>query len=261
MARKHVLPTALIALALAGCGGGQSSSDVGGPPAPEQGGVSLTVQDDGTTLLTAGEHSQVLSGRFEHARVGPGFPDDGRSITGSRVVLQDTANRTDDRVSRFAVIDTSLAAPAQIVALPGDYDYDAVSPTVDTLYLVSHFSAERPDQYAVRSYDVAADKLDEGVIADKTATTEGPMAGRPVARATTTSGEWVYTAYRGEHAFVHALNTVEKFAVCIDLPEQAAKVTDWKLGLDETARTLEATSPSTGVRVEVDTERFSAQLV
>jgi hypothetical protein len=261
MTRKHALSTALVLVALAGCGGGQSSPDTGGPPAPAPGEIGLTVRNDGTTLLTAGGRSQVLPGRFEHARVGPGFPDDARSITGSRVVLQDIANRTVDRVSRFVIIDTSASPPAQMIELPGDYDYDAVSPTLDTLYVVSHFSAERPDQYAVRAYDVAAGKLDEGVIVDKSAHAEGPMAGRPVSRATTTDGEWVYTAYRGEHAFVHALNTVGKFAVCIDLPEQAAKVTDWKLGLDETARRLNATSPSTGVRVKIDTERFSAQLV
>lgn len=261
MARKLIWSTALVALALAGCGGAQSSSDIGDSPTPEPRGMSLTVRDDGSTLLSTGQRSQVLPGRFEHARVGPGFPEDGRSITGSRVVLQDMANRTADRVTRFAVIDTSLAAPAQLVELPGDFDYDAVSPTLDTLYVVSHFSVERPDQYAVRSYNVATGKLDEGVIADKTAIAEGPMAGRPVSRASTSSGEWVYTAYRGEHPFVHALNTVNKFAVCIDLPEQAAKVTDWKLGLDEAARTLDATSPSTGLSVKVDTEHFSAQLV
>ena len=193
MARKRVLSTALVALALAGCGGSGPASDVGGPPTPGPGAVGLTVRADGTTLLTNGEHSQVLPGRFEHARVGPGFPDDGRSITGSRVVLQDIANRTADRVSRFAVIDTSLVAPARMVELSGDFDYDAVSPTVDTLYVVSHFSVERPDQYAVRAFDVAAGKLDDGAIVDKTARAEGPMTGRPVARAATTNGEWVYT--------------------------------------------------------------------
>ncbi len=261
MARKHVLSTALVALALVGCGGSRSSSDVPGSPTPDPGEVVLSIRTDGTTMVSAGERSQVLSGRYEHARVGPGFPDDGRSVSGSRIVLQDTANQTTDLVSRFAIVETSLTKPPQMVDLPGDYDYDAVSPAADILYLVSHFSVERPDQYAVRAYDVKAGKLDDGVIADKSAIAEGPMAGRPVSRVATTNGEWVYTAYRGEHAFVHALNTANKFAVCIDLPEKAANVTDWELGLDERARTLEATSPSTGLRVMVDTEKFSAQLV
>lgn len=178
----------------------------------------------------------------------------------ARIVLQDTANQTSDRISRFAVVDTSLGQPARMVELRGDFSYDAVSPAVDTLYLVSHFSIERPDQYVVRSYNVAAEKLDEGIVVDKSALEEGPMSGRPIARATTTNADWVYTAYRGDHAFVHALNTVNKFAVCIDLPHRAAKVSDWRLNLDETARTLMATIPSTGLAVKVDTGRFTAKL-
>ncbi len=260
MSRKLVLSTAVLALALAGCGGTEPASS---PPrsqaAAEATDPGLIVRDDGTTLLRSGERSQVLAGRYEHARLGPGFSNDGRSLTGTRVVLQDTANATSSEVSRFAVVDTSLATPARMVELPGDFSYDAVSPTVETLYLVSHFSVERPDQYVVRSYDVAAGRLDDGIIADKAAPREGPMSGQPVARATTAGGEWVYTAYRGEHAFVHALDTVRKTAVCIDLPHTASKVSDWRLTLDETA--LMATSPGTGMAAEIDTTRFTAKLL
>lgn len=221
--------------------------------------VRLDVRDDGTTALRSGGRTVVLTGRYEHARLAPGFPADGRSITGSRIVLQDTANATSDTVSRFAVVDTALAQPARMIELPGDFSYDAVSPTAGTLYLVSHFSVEHPDQYVVRSYDVAAGRLDEAIVADKSLLREGPMSGRPVARATTPGGEWVYTAYRGKHAFVHALDTVRKTAVCIDLPHAAAKMSDWRLELGETA--LMATSPSTGMTVRINTTRFSAKTV
>ena len=77
MARKLIWSTALVALALAGCGGAQSSSDIGDVPTPEPRGMSLTGRDDGSTLLSTGQRSQVLPGRFEHARVGPGFPCNG----------------------------------------------------------------------------------------------------------------------------------------------------------------------------------------
>lgn len=258
MSWKLVLSAVLIALTLAGCGGTEPASGPPRPDATEATDLGLSVRDDGTTMLRSGERSQVLAGRFEHARVAPGFPNDGRSITGSRIVLQDIANAASDRVSRFAVVDTSLAALARMVELSGDFSYDAVSPAADTLYLVSHFSIERPDQYVVRSYDVAAGRLDDGIIADKAALSEGPMSGRPVARATTAGGEWVYTAYSGAHAFVHALDTVRKSAVCIDLPHVASKVADWRLTLDGTA--LMATSPGTGMAVEIDTTRFTAKL-
>ena len=257
MTRRYVV-FVIGAVALAGCGGTGASSDLGASPPPPN--LGLSVRDDGTTVLQSGERSQVLSGRFEHARLGPGFPEDGRSITGTRVVLQDAANHTSDRVSRFAIVDASLAEAAQMVELRGDFDYDAVSPSANILYLVSHFSVERPEQYVVRSYDVAAAKLDDGVIVDKSAVAEGPMAGTPIARATTAAGDWVYTAYRGDHAFVHALNTVDRFAVCIDLPHKAAKVSDWTLDLDEPAGALTATSPTTGMAVTVDTRQFTATL-
>lgn len=257
---KLILSFALVAVALAGCGGNETTPNAADAPTPAAAELDLDIRDDGTTLLRSGERSQVLPGRYEHARLAPGFAADGRSLTGTRVVLQDIANDASDGVSRFAVVDASLAEPARMVDLPGDFSYDAVSPAADTLYLVSHFSVERPDQYVVRSYDVAAGRLDHGVIADKAALAEGPMSGRPVARATSPGGEWVYTAYRGEHAFVHALDTVRKTAVCIDLPHAAAKVSDWRLALDG-ATALTATSPSTGMTVEINTRRFTAKLL
>ena len=247
-----------LSLALAACGGSQSGAhpDASG----DVGGLRVT-QDNGTTVLRSDERTQTLQGRFEHARVAPGFPTDGQSRAADMVVLQDVANAGTATTSRFAIVDATLKSPAKLVELQGDFDYDAVSPTLDTLYLVSHFSVERPDQYAVRSYNVAAGTLDEQIVADKSAVLEGPMAGRPISRATSESGEWVYTAYRGEHAFVHALNTVGKYAVCIDLPHRVATVSDWQLRLDEARATLIATSPSTGAAARMDTTNFTATLV
>ncbi len=66
-------------------------------------------------------------------------------------------------------------------------------------------------------------------------------------------------AYFGDHAFVHALDTVNKTAVCIDLPHAAPKVRDWSLTLDGTA--LMATSPTTGMAVKIHTRRFTAKLL
>lgn len=49
------------------------------------------------------------------------------------------------------------------MTLPGDFGYDAISPDGATLYLTSYFSVERPEQYVVRSYDLAADRLDQAI--------------------------------------------------------------------------------------------------
>src|SRR5207248_3337256 len=47
-----------------------------------------------------------------------------------------------------------------------------------------------------------------------------PMSGAPITRATTRDGRWAYTLYlRGNgRAFIHALDTTRRAAVCVDLP-------------------------------------------
>jgi hypothetical protein len=51
------------------------------------------------------------------------------------------------------------------------------------------------------------------------------MTGWAVTRATGPSGRWVYTLYGRENGtlFVHALDTVDRHAVCVDLPRRVAQ--------------------------------------
>jgi hypothetical protein len=70
----------------------------------------------------------------------------------------------------------------------------------------------------------------------------------------------VYTAYHGKHAFVHALNTVDKFAVCIDMPEPAAHARDWRLRLAEADGTLWAVSRSAQIAAQINTTNFTVKL-
>src|SRR5256885_5593045 len=44
-----------------------------------------------------------------------------------------------------------------------------------------------------------------------------PMRGVPVARVTGDHGRWAYTLYASGKPFVHALDTVARRAVCVDL--------------------------------------------
>ena len=55
------------------------------------------------------------------------------------------------------------------------------------------------------------------------------MDGYPVARAATSNGHWVYTLYSNgnNYPFVHALDTVNRTAVCIGVP--------WNWATDQTA--------------------------
>lgn len=253
MSLRTILATsvgaAAAAIALSACGG----DSVAAAGARSQfAGVTLTQRTDGTTLLEAGRARQVLGGRFEHARLAPEFAPDGLAPTGGRLVLEDVANHATRTASRFAVVDTALAGEPQIVALQGDFGYDAISADGATLYLTSWFSIERPTAYVVRSYDLRAGRMDSTIVADKSVLFEGPMAGEPVARATSETGAWVYTAYRGKHGFIHALDTVQKTSFCFDFPHRFAGVDDWKLRLDEGRNRLVATSASRKAWVRVN---------
>jgi hypothetical protein len=44
----------------------------------------------------------------------------------------------------------------------------------------------------------------------------------PVTRVQSADGRWAYTLYAGADAFIHALDTVRRTAVCIDLPKAIA---------------------------------------
>jgi hypothetical protein len=125
---------------------------------------------------------------------------------------------------RFAVLETSLTNAPMVISLARRFAYDALSPDGRTLYLVEHMADPRhPGRYQVRAFDLGTGRLQPGFIADKRELDE-PMAGYPLARASTPDGSWVYTLYQGpEHAFVHALAAADGYALCIDLPGGAPR--------------------------------------
>ena len=106
----------------------------------------------------------------------------------------------------------------QTVRLRGDFSYDALSPDGRSLFLINYLSATDPTRYRVRVYDLARNRLDPKPIVDPR---EPPdeMNGLPVTRVTSADGRWAYTLYdgNGKHPFIHALDTRDRRAVCIDL--------------------------------------------
>jgi hypothetical protein len=121
------------------------------------------------------------------------------------------------RASRFAVVTTATLAVRKVVELPGYYAYDAISPNGSIVYLIEYEPSGAA--YRVRALDVAAGRLFAGIVVDKREAGQ-PMEGYPVTRATTGDGAWAFTLYGRERepAFVHALGTNDRVAVCIDLP-------------------------------------------
>src|SRR4029077_6581286 len=109
---------------------------------------------------------------------------------------------------------------ATTIELRGAFEFDALSPRGAVLYVVEHLDGQT-GRYQVRAVDVATGLLRDQVIADKRNIDEA-MAGWPIAQLRRPDGV-VLTLYRGlEHPFVHALNTAEAWAVCLDLPANGA---------------------------------------
>ena len=158
--------------------------------------------------------SRVVPGRYGVAVVSFDGSRGGLSADGTTLVLP-SLDRSDTR-SPFAVVATRTLAVRKVITLPGLYTYDAISPTGSIVYLIEYTHSEA---YNVRALDVASGALYDGVVVDKREAGE-PMEGYPATRATTRDGTWAFTLYGRdrEPAFVHALGTNDRVAVCIDLP-------------------------------------------
>lgn len=142
---------------------------------------------------------------------------DGLSRDGKTLVLGEQPRSPNLRAhSSFAVVSTKSLRIQHVIRLRGDFSFDALSPDLRTLYLIQHVSQT---DYLVRAYDMKSEALVSRIIADRRSQ-EKAMAGYPLTRATSAGGSWAFTLYRndGGNPFVHALDTVQRTAVCIDLP-------------------------------------------
>jgi hypothetical protein len=143
----------------------------------------------------------------------------GVSHDGRILVLGDVGTSArPKKTSSFAVLGLTQLKVRHIVRLKGDFSFDALSPGARMMYLIEHVSVQGAS-YRVRAYDLGAQRLLPGVLIDKRSW-ESVMRGYPFTRTVSKDGRWVYTLYGGgEHPFVHALDTRNAHAVCIDLPK------------------------------------------
>jgi hypothetical protein len=164
------------------------------------------------------------------ATIGEGLSYDGRTL-----VLASSAGPYGSP-SRFVVVDTRLMRVVRKIALHGSFSFDALSPDASRLYLIQYAYGSQGDlsDYIVRGYDLRANRLLPGRIADRTQK-DWAMHGTPVTRTYSAGGRWVYTLYEnpGEYPFVHALDTVRGKAHCIKLPWEEDRNQDglWNLVL------------------------------
>ena len=223
-------------------------------------GATTTVRDV-VVDMTLGGPQLVIDGAWRLPTIGYDPTPVGLSADGSTVALVEAtpaasassaANRT---VSRFAILRVvPLEGPARVIELPGSFDFDAISPDGSILYVVQHLAGKPEGRYQVRAVDAATGVMRDAIIADKRNIGEA-MAGWPIAQVRRPDG-LVMTLYRGaEHPFIHALNTVEAWAVCIDLPtahaDYATAAIDWGLAAAPDGGTVFAVNATLGMVVDV----------
>lgn len=180
----------------------------------------------------------------------------GVSADGGTVVLvEDIPGGGPSRtVSRFAIVERSLRSEPRIVELPGVFDFDTLSPDGSILYVAEHVPGPLVGRYQVRAVDTATGRMRDAVIVDKSNLDE-VMAGWPLDQEMRPDGV-VLTLYRGaEHPFIHALQSAEAWAVCIDLPKRgmddASATADWGVVSTPDGRFNLAVNATLGIVVDV----------
>ena len=165
----------------------------------------------------------------------------GISATGAWLALQ----RGDTEV---LVLDAETGKQAKRLRLDGDFRVEAVSAEGDFLFLQQDFV---DGSYAVRGYDVAAGTLLQGSLGTKGALVK--MQGLASQVVSSPDGRWLLTLYvntQTDTAFVHALNLIERIALCINMPPCKSCDGDalgaWALALAPDNRTLFAANPAVG---------------
>jgi hypothetical protein len=165
----------------------------------------------------------------------------GVSANGDWVAVQNAGGR-------IRVLDARTGRIAYDVRLRGDFRVETVSSAGDFLFLLQDFV---DGSYAVRGYDLAGRQLLPGSLGTKGEVVQ--MQGLASQVVASPDGRWLLTLYvntQTETAFVHALNLIERFAVCIDLPPctncSREQLKDWALALAPDGRTLFAANTAVG---------------
>jgi hypothetical protein len=205
--------------------GATPSSTVTGPPGTEASALRYAaIPSRGRTSINAIEtdggvirEQRALDGIWALPAVTVDGDPGGLSADGRTLVLMKPTYRVGGD-STFQVLDARSLRPGDRVTFDARFVFDAISPDGRLIYLVEYPDPGNFVEYRVRAYDVDTGELRPGAVVDPDEAGE-PMTGEPYARAMSPDGRWAYTLYGGEETFVHALDTREATAVCIDLPQ------------------------------------------
>jgi hypothetical protein len=235
------LRVTIAALVAAGAAAGQAGADglpVGGVEVGPSG-VTRPADDVRYVALRAGPNtlvarveqsggrvlgSRLLPGRFTIPAVALDGTAAGLTADGRTLVLIRPRTGFPRRQTTLAVVGTARLRLRETVTLPGDFSFDALSPDGSLLYLVQYVNPRDPTRYVVRGYDLERGRLLPEPVVDPTIFGK-VMRGYPVTRAVSPDGRWAYTLYDGGggRPFVHALDTAERTAACIDVDALAGR--------------------------------------
>jgi len=165
------------------------------------------------------------------------------------------------------VVDTQTGKLARQLALDGNFAVDTLSTLGDSLFVIQYLPAVKPDHYQVRLVDLTTGALQDGALVDKR-DTEEVMAGQRWQAVSTPDGSWVYTLYlrtSQNTAFIHALDTVDKVTLCLDLPAVKGSTLDqlkaYSIALAPDGQMAYAANPALGVIDRVDVSSFEVSRV
>ena len=174
-------------------------------------------------------------------------------------------SRRAGRYTHVGLVDLVRARLVARVRLRGRFEVETISMHGNRLFLIQHLDARR---YLVRLYDFRARRLASEPLRGGE---DRLMAGYAWSGIGSRDGRWLLTLYldtRRSHAFVHALDLIERRPTCIDLPSAGrfAQLRQYSLTLAPGGRRLIAANPALGVVAEIDlatrrvvkTARFTA---
>ena len=252
------------------------ASAAGVPVGPVQGGAGIGVAGSAIRFVarSAGRHTVVkqlatrpwggqptirLSGRWGVPGADVNGSTTGLSADGRTLVLEQATTAFPVRTTRLLDLGTRPLALRKTIVLPGWSTVDAISPDGRWMYII-HYSSSNVSKYEVLAYDMALGRLIAKPIVDPRDRGEA-MTGVPVSRVLSPDGRWAYTLYVRPSGvpFVHALDTIGRRAVCIDLPSlRAIDVSGDTLRLGPRVTSLQVTFGDT-VQSVINTRTFGVR--
>jgi hypothetical protein len=189
------------------------------------------------SISRGGILGHAIPGRFAVPMVALNGSLGGLSGDGRTLVLTRPRATFPETSTELAIVDASSLRLVRVVRLPGDFSIDAVSPDGRWVYLIQ-YTQSNSARYRVRALDTRIGRLASHEIIDPHDRGE-KMQGWPVSRVTSPGGRWAYTLYfTGDGMFVHALDTPDLTARCIDLPALPRKVEPFAVRLRLAGRRL-----------------------